>query len=218
MTSEVTLPYKRIALVLVVAALGLWLGAWLALRPRGADAPRLPADLAATVLSHPEPLNEFRASDQDRAPFDLARLKGHWSFLFFGYTHCPDVCPTTLATLSRVHDRLEKKTGVLKGVQFVFVSVDPERDTPARLGPYVRYFNRSFIGVTAPEADLEPLTRELGVLHERAEEAKGKDYTVQHTASIFLIDPKARLKAVFAAPPRAEAMADAFIRIRKTEG
>jgi protein SCO1/2 len=217
MPAQAALPYKRIALVLVVALLGLSLGAWLALRLQRADAPQLPPELAATVLPEPKLLSDFRALDQDRAPFGLARLEGHWSFLFFGYTHCPDVCPTTLATLAQVHDRLSKTAGALDGVQFVFVSVDPDRDTPTQLGSYVRYFDPSFIGVTAPQAELEQLTRQLGVLHVRAAAPKGQNYAVDHTASIFLVDPRARLRAVFAAPPRAEAIADAFIRIRQME-
>jgi protein SCO1/2 len=219
MTSErIGTPRRRLAYVVLVGALGLALGVWLASRLQPGYVPQPSTDLAATVLPEPKPLTEFRAQDQNQAPFTLARLKGHWSFLFFGYTHCPDVCPTTLAALAQVHDRLAQSPGALDATQFVFVSVDPERDSPEQLGRYVRYFHPGFLGVTAPEADLDKLARQLGVLHVRAQGATAADYAMDHSASIFLVDAEARLVAVFSPPPQAEGVANAFMRIRKMGG
>ena len=90
-------------------------------------------------------------------PFGPDRLKGRWSFLFFGFTHCPDVCPTTLSVLAKVSRELEPDNGRGDGAQFVFVSVDPARDTPARLGEYVAYFDPDFLGVSGPDSALQPL-------------------------------------------------------------
>jgi protein SCO1/2 len=177
---------------------------------------KLPEGLAATVLPAPKPLPPFSLVDQDHRPFGPERLRGKWSFLFFGYTHCPDVCPLTLATLRTVHERLTAEPGERGGVQntqFVFVSVDPERDTPEQLKSYVSYFNKSFLGVTGDQVQLQTLTRHLGILYMRVA-GREDHYTVDHSAAILLIDPEARLAALFSAPHDAEKIASAFLKVR----
>ena len=123
---------------------------------------------------------------------------GRWSFIFFGYTHCPDVCPTTLSVLNSVARKLE---GRKDQVQFVFISIDPERDTPEKLGQFVSYFNGTFIGATGTDDAINALTRQLGVIYARVEENSGTDnYLMDHSASVLLFDPAGRFHAVFTPP------------------
>lgn len=141
-------------------------------------------------------------------------LAGRWTVLFFGFTHCPDVCPTTLARLAGVQRRLPE--AVRERVRFMLVSVDPMRDTPARLAEYVSAFGQDFVGATAPLGDLAPLLRELGVSYaytaQPTDEHAGHDahaghadhgtpaYTVTHSETLYVLDPQARLYAVFTDP------------------
>ena len=201
--------------VTVVALLALGLGWWLAVAISPGHKPvTIPADLSATVLAVPKPIDDFSLIDQDGRPFDLQRLKGHWTFLFFGYTHCPDVCPTTMAVLGQLAAQLAETPRGLDQTQFALVSVDPARDTPAQLKRYVAYFGKDFLGVTGSEEAIAGLTRQLGVLYVRVPGTTDQNYTIDHSAAILLIDPRGRLSAVFSAPHDAERMARDFLRIR----
>jgi protein SCO1/2 len=123
-----------------------------------------------------------------------ADLAGHPTLVFFGFTHCPDVCPTTLVKLAAI-----KKTGALPGMRVLFVSVDPGRDTPAVLAPYVHAFDPDFIGATGSAAEIERLARNFGVAVARVD-LPGGDYTMDHSAAVFLLDPHAQIVAVFTPP------------------
>src|SRR6266702_1896647 len=128
--------------VLAVMLGGVWLAA--AYRENGSRAMLLP-DQVMTLFPDPKPLTAFAFTDQENRVFDLSRLKGKWSFLFFGYTHCPDICPMTLAILARAHENIVQSTVGAKDVQFVFISVDPNPDTAGKLRRYVTYFDTSFL-------------------------------------------------------------------------
>ena len=148
----------------------------------------------------------------DGTAFHLKDLSGKWSLLFFGFIHCPDVCPTTLATLAQVHTALQHNPAYAGRGQVVFVSVDPQRDAPAQLAAYVRYFHKDFIGVTANEAALKPLTRALGVLFMKVTQG-GQDYSVDHSAGVFFIDPAGRLVSVMTPPLTANALIARFTAV-----
>lgn len=152
-------------------------------------------------LLWPDPpvLTRLALTDQHGAAFDLARLRGKWSLLFFGFTHCPDVCPTTLDVMARAARELATHPAYAAHGQLVFVSVDPARDTRGVLGRYVDYFDARMIGATGDEAELKALTRALGALYMRVEQA-GAQYTVDHSAGIFFLDPKLRLLSVMTPP------------------
>jgi protein SCO1 len=171
-----------------------------------------PADeLASTRFPVARPLQPFHLKDQAGNTFGNNSLKGYWSFLFFGYTHCPDVCPTTLAVLNAV----AQKTGdVHPPAHFVFITVDPGRDTPEQLAAFVRYFNKQFIGVTGSNEEIDNLTKQLGVLHMQiANEADPKNYLIDHSAGVFLIDPRGNYHALFTPPLSAESIAGDFHKI-----
>jgi protein SCO1 len=204
------------ASVVLAAILG---GAWLAAlyRENGSRAILLP-DRVMTLLPDPKPLAAFAFTDHENRVFDLSRLRGKWSFLFFGYTHCPDVCPTTLATLARAHENMAKSTAGARDVQFVFISVDPNRDTAGKLRQYVTYFDTTFLGVTGDNAQLGKLADQLGATYQLAITPGVENYPVYHTAAVFLVDPRARYHAVFAPPLDAEGISRRFEVLRDLEG
>jgi protein SCO1/2 len=153
-----------------------------------------------TVFVDPKPLREFVLTDQNSHAFELAQLKGNWSFLFFGYTHCPDICPSTLASLSKLGERLTKGVNGNKNIQFVFISVDPKRDTAAILKQYTGYFDPSIIGVTGSELELRNLTGQLGAQFEVESAPDKESYQVYHTSAIFLINPQGQYVASLMPP------------------
>lgn len=125
-------------------------------------------------------------TDQDGNPFRMSELQGKITMLFFGYANCPDVCPATLATWKQVENKLGDQA---EQVSFVFVTVDPERDTPERLKKHVRLFSDNFIALTGNYDELLPIYQAYNVYHERAEESdSAAGYLVSHTASSFLLD------------------------------
>lgn len=171
-----------------------------------------------SYLSPRRALPDFSLIDQRGQAYRPAELRGHWSLLFFGYTNCPDFCPTTLATLADMEKRLRAAGAPLRP-QVVFVSVDAKRDTPEELARYVPYFDPEFIGLTAPDqATIEELARRLGVavVLERPNAEGG--YTVDHSGAIFVIDPNGRLAALLTGPFTAEALQSDFRRIVAASG
>jgi protein SCO1/2 len=165
----------------------------------------------ATLLLLPEPrvIADFSLVDDDGQPFSLERLKGQWSLLFFGFTHCPDVCPSALYDLAQVRKTLARNDPEkTNNLQVLFVSVDPERDTPRQLNQYVNYFDPEFTGVTGPEAQLAPLTLQLGIAYRIEDHEPGsQQYNVDHSASILLMNPDGQLHGVFPAPHQSDSMA-----------
>jgi protein SCO1/2 len=170
----------------------------------------------ATVLSPPRTITGFSLVDQSGQPFTPERLRGKWTFVFFGYTHCPDVCPTTLSALARVDELLRAQPGEHENVQTVFVSVDPQRDTPQTLAQYVAYFNRGFTGVTGTQEQIDRLARDLGIVHLRTQEDASGGYLIDHTASVLLINPDGKLRALFGVPHDPKLIAADFEKIRKS--
>jgi protein SCO1/2 len=165
-----------------------------------------------TLLGAPRPLPAFALTAADGSAFSNAALRDRWSLLFFGFTHCPDVCPTTLATLAAARRELADLPATARP-DVVLVSVDPARDTPAILSPYVKFFDASFRGVTGSSTAIDAFTRGLGVAVLRGSARADGSYDVSHTASIFVVDPAGRLVAVLSAPHTATGVAADFRRI-----
>jgi protein SCO1/2 len=193
-----TLKIAVLALIAVAAALA---GMWLARQ----HAPEPPALEHATLLPVARPLPEFRLLDQASRPFGPERLAGHWSLLFFGFTSCPDVCPTTLATLTAARRELADLPATGQP-EVVFVSVDPGRDTPERLAAYLAFFDPSFTGVTGDPAAIARFGEALGVAAIIGPADQDGNYTVDHTAAVFLVNPSGALTAVFGAPHTPDGM------------
>jgi protein SCO1 len=175
----------------VCAAVG---GFWLA---RELDS-RTPMLASGTWLPQPRPITEFPLTDHLGQPFTSRNLMGKPSLVFFGFTHCPDVCPTTLVKLAQLK-KAAPRTGALAGLQVLFVTVDPERDTPSALAAYVHAFDPDFIGLTGDPEALRTVTAEFGVASNRVE-LPGGDYTMDHSAAVFLLDARGRMVGVFTPP------------------
>lgn len=165
------------------------------------------------VLPEPREIPEFTLIDQDARPFGPEQLQDRWSLLFFGFTHCPDVCPSALYDLQMLGEAAGR-AGIETPWQVVFFSVDPERDSPQQLKNYVSYFNPEFIAVTGDHEQLQPLTRKLGIAYRIEDHEPGAPvYNVDHSASILLLDPRGRLHGVFTAPHDAQAMTADFLAV-----
>jgi protein SCO1/2 len=170
--------------------------------------PQQPSTATLMVLPEPRVIADFALVDDKGQPFSLENLRGHWTLLFFGFTNCPDVCPSALYDLNLVSEQLEAQGGEnLPDTRVVFVSVDPERDTPEKLSEYLGYFNPGFTGVTGSQEQLLPMTMQLGIAYEIEDhEAGAEHYNVYHSVSFLLTDPDGRLYGVFPAPHDAEKM------------
>ncbi len=136
----------------------------------------------------------FTLVGADGRTFSSAKLAGKPFAIFFGFTHCPDVCPTTLARLARLRRQLGQGD---EAFAIVFVSVDPERDGPAEVGAYAKLFDTPVIGLTGSVAQIEQVKKQYAVFSAKAPQAGG-DYSVDHTASVFLIDRAGKFVATLA--------------------
>jgi protein SCO1/2 len=153
----------------------------------------------------------FQMTDQTGKRVDESLLKGKWTAVFFGYTYCPEACPTTLTTLAKAQDQLGPKAQKL---QVVFVSIDPERDTPAQLKTYLssQSFPKGTIGLTGSAADVAKAAKAYKVFYQKS--GTGPDYAMDHSTALYLMDPKGRFDRVIAygLPPEevARQIADAM--------
>lgn len=143
-----------------------------------------------TLLIYPKknPLVDFTLIDHTQAQFTNNDFKNYWSLIFIGYTNCPDVCPNTLNQLVQLYNSMEPN--VQQKFQFIFLTVDPERDTPEHLDKYLDHFHDSFIGLSGDKKVLDPLVRSLGGVYSLNKE-EGEFYTVDHSSRIFIVGPLA---------------------------
>jgi protein SCO1 len=191
------------AIALVAAFAGVYVS-------RIVSQPALPALESGTPLPQPRTLAPFALTDNHDAPASPATLRGTPKLVFFGFTHCPDVCPTTLSLLANV----QKSPGVPK-LTVALISVDPERDTPEKLGQYIAAFGGDLIGLTGAPPEIVNATRAFGVASARVD-LGGGNYTMDHSATVFALDSQARIVAVFTPPLRADALARDLAKLAPT--
>lgn len=205
-----------LALVVLAAAAA---AAWRWMRPTPAQSPHfVEVARGIYILAQPDALADFQLVRHDDAPFGNDALRGRWSFVVFGYTFCPDFCPTTLVTFNELHSLLAQRPGGVGDLQFVMVSVDPERDTTQLLRRYVLHFNRDFIGATGDAAAIARLADSVGAVYSRHPGSSPESYLIDHSSAVLLINPQGRLQGVFAAPHAAEDMLQGYLRIRERSG
>lgn len=155
---------------------------------------------------------DFSLLTGENTAFTEKELSGHWNVLFFGYTHCPDICPVTLNTMNTALAQIAETS--LPEPQVVFITVDPVRDTVEKMTQYTQYFNKEFIGVSGDLADITAFTRTLGVVASyTASETDPEQYTVDHTASMLLIDPAGRVRAKFNPPHNSDTISADYISL-----
>ena len=193
-------------IVICAGALGLVAGRFLLRAPA---MPPLPAPQAVTLLPAPRALPAFALQQASGVPLTQDALKGHWTVVFLGFTHCPDVCPTTLAQLAVA----QKQWAVLPAAsrpRVLFVSADPERDTPEIVARYAHAFHPDSLAATAPVPVLEKFARSLSLVFMKVPGSSGQadDYSIDHSAALVLLDPEARMAGVITPPLDIKGIAD----------
>ena len=173
------------------------------------------SDLPPTLIAFPEgrPLAEFVLVDDEKGVFDLKSLDSRWSFLFFGFMYCPDICPTTLYDLSLVKREMVALGISESDIQFVFISVDPARDKAAQIQRYVQYFDPAFLGATGSIGQLTNLTRQLGAPFRAEPETSTNVYEVTHSSAVYVVDPLGHYAGIISPPFVASDVAAQFAEL-----
>jgi protein SCO1/2 len=192
-----------ILLVALAAGLGLWAAKY-AFRP---TAPATPELRAVRLFPEPRTLPAFSLQQSDGTRLVPGELQGHWTLVFLGFTHCPDVCPTTLAELAQAQKQWSALPDPTRP-RVLFVSVDPGRDTALRAGEYAHAFHKDTLAATGDEPALEAFARSLSMVFMKVPPPQGvpaDQYTVDHQATLAVLDPKGRMAGIVQPPldPRA---------------
>jgi protein SCO1 len=173
---------------------------------------KIPKTQVGTVLSPARVIAPFELIDNKNKSFANAQLTGQWSLLFFGFTRCTMICPTTMQMLSQMYQQLEKdKAHPMPNV--ILVSVDPENDTPADMNKYVTSFNPKFIGLTGKPDEIQKFARQMMVLYMKIKQ-NGVE-TIDHSGTLLLINPEGKLYTVFSAPHDPKIIAKDYQAITK---
>ena len=196
--------FNRTTLIVLAVALAAALGLlasqlWFGGPPRPVAGPELQA---VRLFPEPRVLPEFALQQSDGTQLVPGELNGHWTLVFLGFTHCPDICPMTLSELARAQAEWEALPDALRP-RVLFVSVDPERDTPDRIGEYAHHFHRDTLAATADIPALEAFARSLSLVFMKAPAADGApadEYSVDHSAAMAVLDPEGRMAGVVQPP------------------
>lgn len=199
----------RIILFVSVAILAFLLGGWLNDAFRVQHETEQPLVKKGYVLPQPRSLPALELVNENGQVFTEADFKGDWSFIYFGYTYCPDICPMSMAELARMKAALGDDALTIPD-QYYLVSVDPRRDAPERLKEYVAYFDPQFKGLTGERPALDTFTRAAGVVYQVPEAPANEDYLVGHSSTITLINPDGAIHAFFTTPLVADDIARDF--------
>ena len=186
----------KVGLAVVIAIIAATAGVQVA----RLTAPGAPVLQSGTWLPVARATLPFSLTDQQGRPASQQLFQGQATLLFFGFSNCPDVCPTTLALLASV-----RKSTALKPLQVVMVSIDPDRDTPQQLQRYLNSFDPAFIGLTGAPAAIDVLTKAFSAVALR-QPLPGGDYSMDHSATVYLLDQQGQLVAVFTPPLSLEKM------------
>lgn len=177
----------------------------------------LPSELKANgafLFDNPRQLSPFELVDYNQKPFTVENLQGKWSLIFFGFTFCPDICPTSLALLNRFYkQQLEGKFG--EDTQIILVTVDPARDTPDKLKTYVQFFNEDFLGVTGEFLDIKRFATELNTPFNKIP-GGGENYLMDHGSNVVLLNDKGHYVGFFRAPLELAKLNATYRSIRAT--
>lgn len=173
------------------------------------------AELSGFAFPAPKQLAKVDLIDQDNAPVDADYFKDKWTFIYVGYTFCPDACPITLTVMDQLHNTLAETNDLSDDIEMMLVSVDPDRDTPERLKSYVSHFNETFVGATGTAENLSIFADQVSAVYSVPEDRTDPNYLVDHSSTIILIDPNASVHAVFTPPQTAQKLAEDFRILRK---
>ena len=210
--------FNRTTLLVLVAALAAGLGLWAAQRWFGDGGhPALPDTTAVRLLPQPRELPAYSLQQSDRTQLVPGELKGHWTVVFLGFTHCPDVCPTTLAELAQAQKQWSALPDATRP-RVLFVSVDPDRDTPDRAGEYAHAFHRDTLAATADVPALEAFARALSLVFMKVPAPAGApadQYSVDHSATLAVLDPQGQMAGIIQPPLDPRAIAADLLALTK---
>jgi protein SCO1/2 len=207
--------HKTAVLLLVLIALAIGLTLHQVLDRRSAADPAQLLEAGIILLPQPRQLPALSLTDQDGRPLAVDQLKGRWSLLFFGYTFCPDICPTSLAQMRDVIRQLPLEAR--ERLRVVLVSVDPHRDTPRQLKQYLGYFDPAFIGLTGDLRSIQALANGVGIPFVPADTSK-PGYTVDHSGNLVIIGPDGRQRGFIRAPLDSHQLAAQLPALLGSEG
>jgi protein SCO1/2 len=193
----------------IVALVGFW--HFVVVKPQ-TEVVAQTVKISGTYLPKANPINDFKLTDNHGKPFTKANLQGQWTMMFFGFTNCAYVCPTTLAELKQMYSKLKETLPNNKLPQIVLVTVDPERDSVAIMNEYVNEYNPNFIGVRGDLIETKKLENQLRIKAQKvqAEDAPKDEYSVNHSAEILLFNPKGEIQAYFTYPHTAEKLVNDY--------
>ena len=210
---------NRTLLLVIVAALAAGLGLWAGKRlvdtdRAGKSQGAAPAMRAVRLFPQARSLPDFALAQAGGARLDAEALKGHWTVVFLGFTHCPDVCPTTLTELAQAQKLWAGRPAATRP-RLLFVSVDPDRDTPEKLADYARYFHPDTLTATAHEPALHDFAQALGMVYMKVPLANG-DYDMDHSSSLVVLDPQAREAGLIRPPFKPSEIAADLLQLSET--
>lgn len=202
--------FNRTTVTVLIVAFAAALGLWAAQHQFGAPATtQWPQTRAVRLFDPPRELPTFSLRQSDGTPLVPGELNGHWTLVFLGFTHCPDICPTTLATMAAAQTQWASIPESTRP-RVLFVSVDPERDTPDRIGEYAHAFHRDTLAATADVPALENFARSLSMVFAKVppeDGAPADQYSVDHSAAMAVLDPQGRMSGLIQPPLDAKAIA-----------
>lgn len=170
-------------------------------------------DHGVFLYDKPRIIKPFSLLDHHGQPFDNKRLQGKWSLVFFGFTYCPDVCPTTMAMMKNMLASIEDKS-IVENTQVLMVTVDPARDTVAQLAQYVPYFHPDFIGITGEFLNIHSFATNLSAPFQKVP-GGGENYSVDHSAYVFLVNPYGDYQGFFKPPFAADVFKQNYLSVRE---
>ena len=207
---------KSQTIILVVSALiaataGIWMGQQ---SSYDSQVDIKPASIQGAIYPKAKILSDFSLIDQNSKKITRSDFINHWSLIFVGYTHCPDVCPTTMTVMNQVNEFMQQQQ--IQPPRIVFLSIDPERDTAEILKSYVAYFNEDFIGLTGSIDEVSKLSQQLNAVFRKAAGASGQitdeDYLMDHSSALMLINPEGNLQSILTAPHTPANIIDSIIK------
>jgi len=204
---------KRLPLIIVIVGMSILIASiFMESEP---PLPDIPQDIQGLFIDSPAVvLPRFTMTDMNGQPFNNSNFMGKWSLVFFGYTNCPDVCPTSM----RILDQISRKENIDDDTQYVFISVDPKRDTTKVIKDFVGFFNAKFIGATGEKAEIDKFKDPLGVIYGYEGDTSSADYVVTHFAAIYIIDPNGRARAYVLPPHKVDQVSKSYQLIREHYG
>lgn len=206
---------RRLILLAVAGTLIGLLAGWLTIQLATGRLSFGPYEYRGIVMPDPEPASDFTLTTHNGESIRLTDFRDKVVLLYFGYTYCPDVCPTTLSSLAQALDELKQKDK--EQIQVLMVSVDPERDTPETLADYLPHFDPAFLGLTGTEEEVATAAESFGIFYQKGPGSVESGYLVDHTATVSVLDKDGRLRLLFSFGTPAEDIAADLRHLLKDE-